>query len=302
MEEHHVFADMAKAKPLQISQTPSHESSSTRMLCRFHHPLPFWLKVAGASVRWTTVVIMAAKKRKRANAKRPAKTPGRGNAKRRKRADDSATNTLTWNRAPVVTGAAYDLLRTTGLRPLQIGSHCSGWASEALALEDLGGIPHQHLFACDISRNVEILLRRCFNIGTFFRDFSHPESIDLAPTVDVYVNGWPCQPQSNMGRRLGPADSRSMVVDRMVEYLQRKLPRCFVLENVASTAEARHREWFEAILECLRTLRDPGTKQLAYRIFWRVCTSEDAGLPQMRRRIYIVGAPTKWYGLNHGKP
>jgi site-specific DNA-cytosine methylase len=86
-------------------------------------------------------------------------------------------------------------------------------------LESLN-IPHQHLFACDNEPKVEVLLRECFDIGTFFRDSSHPDSVALAPTVDIYLNGWPCQPNSNMGNRQGSADHRSNVVADMLLYLE----------------------------------------------------------------------------------
>ena len=221
--------------------------------------------------------------------------------KRRRCADGGQANTLSWNHAPVVVGSAHDLLTTPGHRPLQVGSHCSGWASEGLALQALN-IPHRHLFACDNEPSVETLLRTCFDIGMFFRDFAHPDSVALAPTVDVYVNGWPCQPQSNMGNGQGSDDSRSLVVDYMMEYLARKLPRCFVLENVASTLQARYSDWFEAILEALRTVREPSTGGAAYEVVWKVCHSEEAGLQQRRSRLYIVGARKIWYGAAHGNP
>ena len=210
-------------------------------------------------------------------------------------------NTLRWNDAPAVKGSAYNLLKTPGQRPLRVGSHCSGWASEGLSLEALD-LPHQHIFACDNDHGVEVLLKKCFDIGTFFREMSHPDSIALAPVVDVYVNGWPCQPQSNMGNGLGSEDSRSQVVDHLVKYLAQKLPRCFVLENVAAILHKRHLDWFEAILAALRTIQDPSTGEAAYEVLWETCKSEDAGLAQRRSRVYVVGAMKKWYGTTRGNP
>jgi len=221
--------------------------------------------------------------------------------KRKRRVDGHKANTLRWNSAPTVVGSAYGLLKTPGQRPLTVGSHCTGWATEGLALESLN-LPHQHLFACDNEPAVEVLLRRCFDIGMFFREASHPDSVALAPSVDIYLNGWPCQPQSNMGNRQGPADHRSLVVDYMIQYLAQKRPRCFVLENVASALQSRYSPWMEAIMQTLQSIGESECGESAYEIFFAVCNSEDAGLPQRRKRLYIVGANKKFYGATHGNP
>ena len=211
-------------------------------------------------------------------------------------------NTLRWNDAPATKGSSYHLLSTPGQRPLRIGSHCSGWASEALSLEALD-IPHQHVFACDTEHAVEVLLQNCFDIGTFFRDITHPDSTALAPTVDIYVNGWPCQPQSNMGKRKGAEDPRSQVVDYLIKYLALRLPRCFVLENLAAIATDNYHDWFTAILETLCNIQDPDTGAAAYEVFWKSCDSADiAGLAQRRSRVYVVGVRKAWYGAAHGNP
>ena len=220
-------------------------------------------------------------------------------SKRKRCVDGDRANTLRWNSAPTVVGSAYGLLKTPGKRPLTVGSHCTGWATESLALELLD-LPHQHLFACDSEPKVEILLRRCFDIGIFFREACHPDSVALAPTVDIYLNGWPCQPLSNMGNRQGPADHRSLVVDYMIRYLAQKLPRCFVLENVASALHSRHSAWMEAIMKTLKSISERGSGEPAYELFYDVCNSEGAGLPQRRKRLYIVGARKQFYGATHG--
>ena len=209
-------------------------------------------------------------------------------------------NTLCWNSEPAVVGSAHGLLRTPGQRPLRIGSHCTGWATEGLALESMN-IPHTHSFACDKERSVEILLRECFDIGIFFRDATHPDSVALAPEVDLYLNGWPCQPHSSMGDRRGPEDNRALLVDYMIQYLAQKLPRCFILENVASALEKRFKPWMDAIMETLRSLKE-SSGESAYEIFSTVCDSKDAGLPQRRKRLYIIGARKKFYGVTHNNP
>eukprot|EP00973_Karenia_brevis_P082771 11472860-Karenia_brevis.AAC.1 len=151
-----------------------------------------------------------------------------------------AINVLEWSQQPSVLGNRFDLLRTALRRPLTIGSHCTGWSSEGMALEQLG-IPHSHAFACDAEPSVERLLKSTYDIGVFFRDMLQQTSIDLAPSVDLYVCGWACQPHSRMGTQDGFDDPRSLVVDKMLDYLAQKLPRCFVLENVPAVNEGQQK-------------------------------------------------------------
>ena len=101
--------------------------------------------------------------------------------------------TQRWSSVPKVVGEHFHLLRTIAQRPLQIGSHCSGWCSEGLALENLN-LPHQHAFASDKDPSVQTLLKMSFDIGLFFPNMMSQEAISFAPTVDIYVCGFPCQP------------------------------------------------------------------------------------------------------------
>ena len=54
-----------------------------------------------------------------------------------------------------------------------------------------------------------------------------------------------------------------------------------MLENVAELAAARHRELFNSILRVL--------KAAGYVVSWRICNTVHNGLPQNRRRLYIIG-------------
>jgi site-specific DNA-cytosine methylase len=77
---------------------------------------------------------------------------------------------------------------------------------------------------------------------------------------------------------------------------------CFVLENVASVLQGRHKIWMDGIIEELRSIKEHGSVESAYEVFLHVCSSEDAGLPQRRKRLYIVGARKQFYGVARGNP
>ena len=165
--------------------------------------------------------------------------------KKRQVEAQARVNVLEWSRDPAIVGHRFDVLRQG--RPLNIGSHCTGWSTEGMALENLG-VPHRHVFACDSEPSVERLLKNTYDIGIFFRDMLQPDSIYLAPCVDLYVCGWACQPHSRMGSQDGFEDPRSLVLDRMLEYITQKLPTCFVLENVPAVNEGNQKAMFGLVI------------------------------------------------------
>ena len=108
--------------------------------------------------------------------------------------------------------------------------------------------------------------------------------VDQMPTCDIYAAGFPCQPWSVAGLREGANDrhGRGQIFPCILEYLQRKLPKCFLLENVKGLTSTTHREAFNNMLASLRS----GNK---YIVSWRVLNTADYGIPQNRPRIYIIG-------------
>ena len=64
----------------------------------------------------------------------------------------------------------------------------------------------------------------------FTRDFNAEGVMPL----DLYSAGFPCQPFSRIGLRQGVADKRGrgVVILRIMEYLQERRPRSYILENV----------------------------------------------------------------------
>ena len=98
--------------------------------------------------------------------------------------------------------------------------------------------------------------------------------------IDVIAGGPPCQPWSDGGRRLGHDDPR----DGLPQYLRavREInPQAFVLENVGGLARAGRLAHLEAYLQRLRGL--------GYHVVSAVLAAADFGVPQRRRRLFVVG-------------
>jgi len=110
------------------------------------------------------------------------------------------------------------------------------------------------------------------------------------PPHDLLVGGFPCQDYSvarTLSHATGLVGKKGVLWWAIHEMLSRYLPRMILLENVdrllKSPAKQRGRD-FAIMLSSLA--------QLGYRIQWRVVNAADYGLPQRRRRVFIVGERT----------
>jgi DNA (cytosine-5)-methyltransferase 1 len=107
------------------------------------------------------------------------------------------------------------------------------------------------------------------------------------PDVDMVVGGFPCQDYSvakPLSKANGIEGKKGVLWWQVYRFLQLKKPKFLMLENVdrllKSPVSQRGRD-FAVILSCLA--------REGYSVEWRVINAADYGMPQRRRRIYIVG-------------
>lgn len=93
--------------------------------------------------------------------------------------------------------------------------------------------------------------------------------------VKILTAGYPCQPFSNAGKRLGTEDPRHLWpwISRAIGVLR---PQIIVLENVA----AHLRRGFDVVSADLAGL--------GYDTAWTVVRASDVGAPHQRRRLFIL--------------
>lgn len=108
------------------------------------------------------------------------------------------------------------------------------------------------------------------------------------PDFDFLLAGFPCQAFSSAGKRLGFEDTRGTLFFEVARILRTKEPFGFLLENVEGLVnhdrENKEDEIGKTLSTILGTLDD-----LNYHVSWRVLNAKDFGVPQERKRIYIVG-------------
>lgn len=98
--------------------------------------------------------------------------------------------------------------------------------------------------------------------------------------VDVVIGGPPCQPFSSGGLREAENDLRDMVPE-FIRAIEEVHPRAFVMENVPGLSIGERIEYFGRVILEFRNL--------GYNVSWKVLNAEEYGVPQKRRRLFIVG-------------
>jgi DNA (cytosine-5)-methyltransferase 1 len=168
----------------------------------------------------------------------------------------------------------------TKKRPIRVGTDCSGMEAPIVALQQLK-IPFIHEFSSEIDKHCISTIRTNFNPMILFGDIT-VRTIRNVPDIDLYVCGFPCQPFSVAGKRIGERDPRGTVFYECLRVIRHKKPVMFVLENVRGLLSIDGGETFRTILRELEKLR-------VYNVYWKVLNTADYGIPQSRKRVFIVG-------------
>jgi DNA (cytosine-5)-methyltransferase 1 len=111
--------------------------------------------------------------------------------------------------------------------------------------------------------------------------------------ADMLIGGPPCQPFSKAGYwargdSLRLDDPRADTLTGYLRILRDTQPRAFLLENVYGLAYAGKDEGLRHILDGIDQInRDVGTR---YKVSWRVLNCAEYGVPQVRERVFLIGA------------
>lgn len=141
------------------------------------------------------------------------------------------------------------------------------------------GIKARHVFACDTYGGSKKFIQANFEVGQWIHNV-FDEEFKEAPSVDVFTAGFPCQPYSSAGIRLGARDSRSDVLTPILDYITKKEPKVVIFENVVALIHSPNKPVYDLVL---RTLDRGG-----YEHWTKVLNSLEHGVPQRRLRVYIV--------------
>lgn len=204
------------------------------------------------------------------------------------------------------------------MNKIRIGTLFSGIGAAEFALKRLG-IPHEIVFACD---NGEIMLKeedaiieaRLAELTTiaerkqyinslipkktnfvkqsymanydideedFYHDVRYMDATPYRGKVDLLVGGSPCQSFTLLGYQKGLEEARGTLFYEFARIVQETQPRVFIYENVKGlTSHDKGRTW-EVVKRVFQSLN--------YQIHYQILNAEEQGIPQTRRRIFVVG-------------
>ena len=127
----------------------------------------------------------------------------------------------------------------------------------------------------------------------YFQDVVLLDGRDFKNQVDLFVGGSPCQSFSSIGTQAGLEDARGTLFYEYARLIQEIEPKVFIYENVRNLlTHDKGRTW-----NVIKKIFD----SLGYNYKFAVLNASDYGIPQSRRRLFVVGIK-KEYGLNFEFP
>ena len=101
------------------------------------------------------------------------------------------------------------------------------------------------------------------------------------PNFDVLLAGFPCQPFSNAGLKMGFEDTRGTLFFYIARIINHHKPKVVFLENVKGLKSHNNGRTFRVIQNIL--------EEMGYNVYSQILNAKDFGVPQNRERIYILG-------------
>jgi DNA (cytosine-5)-methyltransferase 1 len=161
----------------------------------------------------------------------------------------------------------------------------SGIEAATVAWHPLGWEP---LFFCEIEDFPSAVLKHHYPNVPNLRDVTtiNEGKINVLKSrsggkIDLLVGGSPCQSFSTAGLRKGLADPRGNLMYQYIRLVKAFRPKWIVWENVPGALSSGGGRDFGTLLSALA--------QFGYGLAYRVLDSQHFGVPQRRRRVFVVG-------------
>lgn len=138
----------------------------------------------------------------------------------------------------------------------------------------------------EIDNSASRVLEKHFPFSHLYRDVKEVNGNDLInngfdPKNGIITGGFPCQDLSIAGARAGLAGSRSGLFFEIARLIDETKTEWFILENVPGLLSSNGGKDMGTVTSTL--------VELGYSVGWRVLDAQHFGVPQRRRRLFIVG-------------
>jgi DNA-cytosine methyltransferase len=164
------------------------------------------------------------------------------------------------------------------MTPLTVGSTFTGVGGADLGFEQAG---FEIKWQCELDTWKRSVIAAHWPDVQIFDDIT--TMLD-PPPVDILIGGFPCQDLSVAGQRKGFTGERSVLAFEFLRLAESIRPRWLVLENVpgllSSSQGADFARLIDEVVAC------------GYGVAWRILDARFFGVPQRRRRVFIVARRT----------
>ena len=134
---------------------------------------------------------------------------------------------------------------------------------------------------------VEVTYKANYKVegDNFFYDVKLLDGTDFKNKVDLYVGGSPCQSFSIAGARGGFEDTRGTLFHDYIRLVKEIQPKVFIYENVYGVLTHDKGKTWETMQNVF--------EELGYHFKWQILDARHYGIPQGRRRLFVVGFKDK---------
>lgn len=141
--------------------------------------------------------------------------------------------------------------------------------------------------AVEIDKKASAVLAKHFPNTQLFSDVREVTGEQLIaagfiPRGGIVCGGFPCQDLSVAGKREGLSGRRSGLFFEIARLLEETKAQYFILENVPGLLSSNNGADMATVLQTL--------VELGYSVAWRVLDAQFFGVPQRRKRVFIVGS------------
>lgn len=138
----------------------------------------------------------------------------------------------------------------------------------------------------EIDKACNQVLAKHFPDTKQFTDITEVKGSDLIdagfnPSGGIITGGFPCQDLSVAGKRAGLAGERSGLFWHAARLVEETQSEWFIIENVPGLLTSNGGKDFAIVLGEMA--------ELGYSVAWRILDAQYFGVPQRRRRVFIVG-------------
>lgn len=167
---------------------------------------------------------------------------------------------------------------------MKVGSLFSGVGGFDLGLERSG---HEIVWQVEYDKQARSILRKHWPDVKIYNDVQQvggkdgEAGRDVLEEVDLICGGFPCQDLSVAGHRRGLDGSKSGLWYEFHRILEECRPKYCLVENVPGLFSSNKGRDMEVLVR--------GLEELGYQWQYRILDSQHFGVPQRRRRVFIVG-------------